>query len=146
MLGLIACERSPERAAAALIMHSHPNGLRIAAGPEWRAAYTEQGLRFEPADGNAGRRQALEVTAQLADAPPAPALTRQQSINGRSLSFRVDVSEDAGSAGNEYVLVAAEPYAGRTLIWRQAKQSERGEPAFELWELAAGLAPAPTDR
>jgi hypothetical protein len=139
----VACQRPAETAPVnAATRHQHPNGLVVSAAAQWRASTLADGLRFEPAEGNAGRREALVVTVMVSDAAPSPELRQTERIGDRSLAYRVDRSADAGSAGPEYQLTAVEPWAGRFLWWRQSKQSERGEPAFELWELARGLAPA----
>ncbi len=142
---LSACQRPAVTAPMDTPSHHHASGLVVSAGPQWRATALADGLRFEPAEGNAGRREALVVTVQVSDvAPAAPALPKRERIGLRELAYRVERTAGGGSGGDQYVLTAVEAWGQRYLLWRQTKQSERGEPEFELWALARGLsAPQP---
>ncbi len=137
---LLACQRPDEIALMDAASHRHSNGLVVSAGPQWRASVLADGLRFEPAAGNTGRREALVVTVRVSDVPPQTlTLPKRERIGQRELAYGVERAAGGGSGGDEYVLTAVEPWGQRYLLWHQAKQSESGEPEFELWALARGL-------
>ncbi len=116
----------------------HANGLRLSLPIEYAATLTTDGFLVEPADGNGQRRDPIQVSVRLLpDAPSGLENTRQWQ--GRQFRFTVTADSEGGSGGVDHNLVAAEQVGGQWIVYRQRRQSERGEPEFELWRIAEGV-------
>lgn len=121
-------------------MHAHANGLRLLASDAYRVTNTPEGFLIEPASGNEQRRDPLVISIRLLVTQPEIASDRQHQLDsGRSLRYSVTHDEEGGSGGVDYTLIALEHIDGRWIQYRQRKQSEHGEPEFELWDIAGGL-------
>ena len=126
--------------------HAHPNGLHLLV-PEsaYRVIRTAEGFVAEPALGNENRRDPLVVSIRLRAEPPDSASVRKRHLAaGRTLRYSVTQDEDGGSGGVDYTLLAFEQVGTYWIHYRQRKQSEYGEPNFELWEIADGVRYAPS--
>jgi hypothetical protein len=118
-------------------LHAHPNGLQLRV-PEsvYRITRTADGFVVEPASGNENRRDPLTISIGLRAESPDRATARERRLAaGRILHYSVSQDEDGGSGGVAYMLVAFERAGTSWIHYRQRKQSEYGEPDFELWKV-----------
>jgi hypothetical protein len=122
-------------------LHTHPNGLQLRVNESvYRIARTEDGFVVEPASGNEHRRDPLTISIRLRPEPPDTAAVRTRRLAaGRIVRYSVSHDEEGGSGGVDYRLAAFERAGTSWIHYWQRKQSEYGEPSFELWKVAEGV-------
>ena len=112
----------------------HPNGLVVGVPEKFVARQTETGYTIQPeGDANSKARYPVEISVSLVKAQNVPqeSSLKTRRVGQREIHYRVEKGA-GGSGGEQYFFTAYEAVPNGYILYSQAKQSESGEPDFDL--------------
>jgi len=112
----------------------HPNGLVVGVPEKFVARQTEIGYTIEP-EGNANSKARYPIEIQVwlvkgQNVAQVPSL-KTRRVGEKDVFYKVEKST-GGSGGEQYFFTAYEPVPNGYILYSQGKQSDSGEPDFDL--------------